>query len=115
MKPPIAALDPTERERLLNDIYYLNTAELRGFCNAHGIPFAILIEAPNGRRTRSKDLDRKGIVIDRILHFLNTATIKPARSFARKWLPPGISAALHSSPTLFCMGNTKIAMRPRSS
>ena len=103
MKPPIAALDPTERERLLNDIYYLNTAELRGFCNAHAIPFAILIEAPNGRRTRSKDLDRKGIVIDRILHFLNTAIIKPATVFRAEVVATRDlgRAPLESDPVLY--------------
>ena len=84
MKPPIAALDSAEREQLLADVYYLNIAELRGFCTAHSIPFVIEIEAADGRRTRSKDIDRKGIVIDRILHFLNTGIVKPATVFRKE-------------------------------
>ena len=75
MKPPLATLEPHEIERLLADIYYLNTAELRGFCKARGIPYTIRIESPDGRFTRSKDADRKGIVIDRIVHFLNTLSL----------------------------------------
>jgi hypothetical protein len=81
VKPLLATLEPHETERLLADIYYLNTAELRGFCNAHGIPYTIQIESGDGRFTRSKDADRKGIVIDRIVHFLKTGNVKPATTF----------------------------------
>ena len=84
MKASIAALTSAERERLLADVYYLNTAELRAFCIAHSIPFAILVEAPDGRLARSKDIDRKGIVIDRILHFLNTGAVKAATVFHKE-------------------------------
>lgn len=84
MKPLLATLEPHETKRLLADIYYLNTAELRGFCNAHGIPYTIQIESGDGRFTRSKDADRKGIVIDRIVHFLKTGNVKPATTFRKQ-------------------------------
>ena len=84
MKPPLATLEPHETERLLADIYYLNTVELRGFCKAHRIPYAIQIESADGRFTRSKDTDRKGIVIDRVVHFLKTGTVKPPTTFRRQ-------------------------------
>jgi hypothetical protein len=84
VKPPLAALEPNETERLLADIYYLNTAELRGFCDAHRIPYTIRIEGPDARFTRSKDADRKGIVIDRVVHFLKTGDVKPATTFRRQ-------------------------------
>jgi hypothetical protein len=84
VKPPLAALEPHEIERLLADIYYLNSAELRGFCKAHGIPYTIRIESPDGRLTRSKDTDRKGVVIERVVHFLNTGAVKPATTFRRQ-------------------------------
>jgi len=84
VKPPLTALEAHETERLLADIYYLNIAELRGFCNAHGIPYTIRMENADGRFTRSKDADRKGIVIDRIVHFLKTGVIKPATTFRRQ-------------------------------
>ena len=84
MKPPLATLEPHEIERLLADLYYLNSAELRGFCKAHGLPYTIRIESPDGGFTRSKDADRKGVVIDRIVHFLNTGAVKPATTFRRQ-------------------------------
>jgi hypothetical protein len=84
VKPLLATLEPHETKRLLADIYYLNTAELRGFCNAHGIPYTIQIESGDGRFTRSKDADRKGIVIDRIVHFLKTGNVKPATTFRKQ-------------------------------
>jgi hypothetical protein len=84
VKAPLATLEPHETERLLADIYYLNTAELRGFCNAQGIPYTIQIESGDGRFTRSKDADRKGIVIDRIVHFLKTGNLKPATTFRKQ-------------------------------
>lgn len=83
MKPPIDALTSDERERLLTDIYYLNMAELRGFCDARRIPYAIAVEHQDGRVTQTRDADRKGIVIDRVLHFLRTGRVKPATIFRR--------------------------------
>jgi hypothetical protein len=84
VKPPLATLEPHETERLLADIYYLNTAELRGFCKARRIPYMIQIESGDGHLTRSKDADRKGIVIDRIVHFLKTGNLKPATTFRKQ-------------------------------
>ena len=57
--------------------------ELREFCDAHGIPFAIYFETEDGRIRKSRDVDRKGIVIDRVLHFLNSRIIKPRTVFAK--------------------------------
>jgi hypothetical protein len=84
VNPPLATLERHESERLLADIYYLNTTELRGFCNAHRIPYTIRIESPDGRFIRSKDADRKGIVIERVVHFLKTGAVKPATTFRRQ-------------------------------
>ena len=66
---------------MLRDITYLNMQELKLLCDAHGIPYAIHFEQA-GRIIRSRDLDRKGIVIDRLVHFLKTGTIRPATLFA---------------------------------
>ncbi len=57
--------------------------ELREFCDTHGIPYAIYFETQDGRVRKSRDADRKGIVVDRVMHFLNTGTIKPRTVFAR--------------------------------
>lgn len=83
MKPPLDALTSDERDRLLRDIYYLNTTELRGFCDAHRIPYKIAIEKSDGRITSTSDADRKGIIIDRVLHFLKTGMVKPNTLFRK--------------------------------
>ncbi len=84
MTPPIDGLNSDGRERMLADIYYLNMEELREFCDARGISYIITIENADGRITQSRDADRKGIVIDRIVHFLKTGTIKPATIFRKE-------------------------------
>ncbi len=44
---------------------------------------------------KSRDADRKGIVIARVLHFLNTGTIKPRTVFAKSVVRLG---PMHSAP-----------------
>ena len=76
-------LTDSQRTELLESIYYLNMQELREFCDAHGIPYAIYFETEDGRMRKSRDADRKGIVIGRVLHFLNTGNIGPRTVFAK--------------------------------
>src|SRR3984885_3351603 len=57
--------------------------ELHDFCDAHGIPYAIYFENQDGLVRKSRDLDRKGIVIDRVVYFLNTGSVKPPTVFAK--------------------------------
>lgn len=73
-------LSSAEQAQLLDDIYYLNMGEFRQFCDAQGISYRIHIES-KGRVIRTSDCDRKGIVIDRILHLLRTGKIKPNTVF----------------------------------
>jgi hypothetical protein len=79
----LGKLTASQRTELLESIYYLNMQELREFCGAHQIPYVIYFEGDDGRIRKSRDADRKGIVIDRVLHFLNTGTIKPRTVFAK--------------------------------
>jgi hypothetical protein len=79
----LGKLSDSERAELLRNIYYLNMRELHDFCDAHAIPYAIYFESEDGRIRKSRDADRKGIVIDRIVHFLKTGTIKPRTVFAK--------------------------------
>ena len=79
----LKSLDDSERAELLANIYYLNMQELREFCDAHRIPYAIHFEGSDSRIRKSRDLDRKGIVIDRVIHFLRSAKIKPPTIFAK--------------------------------
>ncbi|MGO9452067.1 MAG: hypothetical protein ACLQDV_13660 [Candidatus Binataceae bacterium] len=83
MKAPIADLSQEDKEQLSADIYYLNMQELRDFCDAREIPYIIQMETADGRVVQTRDADRKGIVIDRILHFLNTGAITPDTIFRK--------------------------------
>ena len=79
----LGKLTDSQRSELLENIYYLNMHELRGFCDEHGIPYAIYFETEDGRIRKSRDADRKGVVIDRVVHFLKTGIIKPRTVFAK--------------------------------
>jgi hypothetical protein len=63
-----------EQKELLDDLNYLNTAEIKSFCQRHSIPYKIAIETRVGRRT-TKDVDRKGVMLKRIRHFLQTGVV----------------------------------------
>lgn len=71
----LSKLPKDEQKRLLDDLNYLNSAEIRSFCERHSIPYRIAIETKNGSRRMTKDLDRKGVTLNRIRHFLQTGMI----------------------------------------
>src|SRR5271156_2873753 len=72
---PISRLPKDERQQLLDDLNYLNISEIRGFCKRHSIPFKIAVETKDGHRRISRDDDRKGVILNRIRHFLQTGVI----------------------------------------
>jgi hypothetical protein len=72
---PISKLPKAGRQELLDDLNYLNLAEIKSFCRQHSIPYTIAIETEGGRRRRTKEDDRKGVMLDRIRHFLQTGVI----------------------------------------
>jgi hypothetical protein len=71
----ISKLPKDERKELLDDLNYLNSAEIKSFCKRHAIPYRIAIETIDGGRRATKDVDRKGVILDRIRHFLQTGVI----------------------------------------
>jgi hypothetical protein len=71
----ISKLPKGERHVLLDDLNYLNISEIRSFCKRHSIPYRIAIETKDGHRRMTKDDDRKGVVLNRIRHFLQTGAI----------------------------------------
>jgi hypothetical protein len=81
--PLLSSLSDTEKAEFLRDIYYLNMQELREFCDTNGIPYWIHFEAGDGRVIKSRDGDRKAIVIDRVLHFLSAGIVKPRTLFPK--------------------------------
>ena len=68
---PISRLPEDKRRELLDDLNYLNTGEIKSFCKRHAIPYTISIESNDGRR-KTKEDDRKGVILNRIRHFLKT-------------------------------------------
>ncbi|HUB80013.1 MAG TPA: hypothetical protein VMB03_14500 [Bryobacteraceae bacterium] len=72
---PILKLACEKRRALLEDLNYLNTAEIKSFCKQHAIPYRIVVETPDGRKWKTADDDRKGVILERIRHFLETGTV----------------------------------------
>src|ERR1700737_3659500 len=71
---PISSLPEDEQQELLDDLNYLNTAEIKSFCKRHSIPYTISIEpSEGGEKTKGKDL--KGVALNRIRHFLKTGVV----------------------------------------
>ena len=71
----ISQLSKTEQRELLDDLSYLNLREIRVFCNQHSIPYTIWVETDFGEKKRTKDTDRKSVVLGRIRHFLKTGLV----------------------------------------
>jgi hypothetical protein len=68
---------PAISRQLLDDLNYLNTAEIKSFCKRYSIPFTIAIETEDGRRRKTQDDDRKAVILGRIRHFLQTGEVLP--------------------------------------
>jgi hypothetical protein len=79
----IAHLSKKEQNALLSDMNYLNMSEIKSFCKKHKIPIAIMIETDEGL-VRSKDHDRKAIILDRMRHYLLTGVVKKPTVFPKR-------------------------------
>jgi hypothetical protein len=77
----IADLPKSSREALLADLNYLNMAEIKSFCKRHAIPYSIWIETRQGAIRKTHEDDRKGIILNRICHFLTTGRVLAATCF----------------------------------
>jgi hypothetical protein len=71
----IFKLGKQEQQELLRDLNYLNTAEIKSFCKRHAIPYTIAFETKDGSRRRTHDEDRKGVMLRRMRHFLQTGAV----------------------------------------
>ena len=78
---PISKLPKSQQDDFWNDLNYLNTAEIKSFCKQLSIPYTIAIETSDGRRKKTRDDDRKGVMLDRIRHFLQTGVVLPETVF----------------------------------
>ena len=73
----LSQLTKSEQTRLLEEMNYMNLAEIRGFCTERGIPYRIVAEYPSGKVKVTKDTDRKPIVLARIRNYLATGKVGP--------------------------------------
>jgi hypothetical protein len=78
----ISKLSPTQRRELLADLNYLNLVEIKTFCRQRGIPYTIWIETSAGDRLKTREDDRKGVILERIRTYLKTGTIPGPTCFA---------------------------------
>jgi hypothetical protein len=72
----------TRNDQLFKEMNYLNTKEYQGFCDTHNIPYHIHIEV-NGRLKKTREKDRKNIVLARIRKFVATGKIEGPTVFAK--------------------------------
>ena len=77
----IHSLSEPEQVALLEDLNYLNMVELKAFCNKHAIPYSIWIETTKRVRRKTRDDDRKGVMLHRIRHYLTTGELLDATCF----------------------------------
>jgi hypothetical protein len=71
-----------EQKELLSDLNYLNSAEIQSFCKRHSIPYKIAMEKRDGSRKTTRDVDRKGVILKRIRHFLETGAVLEQTCFS---------------------------------
>ena len=88
----LSRLTTSEQGRLLEELNYMNLAEIREFCSERGIPYRIVAEYPNGKVKATKDTDRKPIVLARVRRYLTTGqagqpTRIPAKIVREKYPP----------------------------
>lgn len=89
----INILTKEQRKELFQNLYYMDMEEVKVICSAWSIPFHIYIETPNKTLKKAGDLDRKGIILDRIKYYLETGEIKkptifPKSVVSKEKLPP---------------------------
>ena len=66
---------------MCTDLNYLNLAEIKAYCRQRGIPYSIWIETADGRRVKTGEDDRKGVILERIRAYLKSGTIHDATCF----------------------------------
>jgi hypothetical protein len=72
---PISKLPEKEQRELLDDLNYLNTAEIKSFCKRQSIPYAIAMGTNDGCGRKTNEDDRKGAILDRVRHFFKTGVV----------------------------------------
>ncbi len=80
----IAKLPKQQRQQLLDDLNYLNMAEIKSFCQRLSIPYRITIETEDKSTRATSEEDRKGVVLNRIRTFLQKGVIPEETRFCAR-------------------------------
>ncbi len=96
-RPSRPKLSAADRARLFDLAQYLNLAEMKGYCDQHGLPLYIHVERPGRTPRRTGDRDRKDVVLQRILAYAvdgkrNGPTIYPASVLCDRPLPKTLTS-----------------------
>ena len=78
----ISHLTIAERRDVLADLNYFNMEEINQICKRHKIPYWIAIETGEGERRKTSELDRKGVVLNRVRQFLESGVIPKETCFS---------------------------------
>jgi hypothetical protein len=81
MRSLISILSKEEQRLLLHNLNYLHMAEIQSICKKHGIPYTITIAAAAAQHRKTSEPDRKGIILQRLRHFLKTGKVQRATCF----------------------------------
>lgn len=73
-----------EKNELFQNINYMNFSELKTTCDKYKIPYKIHIEVSKNKLKKINDMDRKGIIIKRIKHFVSTGKTQKPTIFPNK-------------------------------
>ena len=85
----LSQLTRKERVRLLEELNYMNLAEIRGFCKTHGIPYRIVAEHSSKKLCATADTDRKPVVLARVRRYLRTGNAGRPTCIAAKIVRTG--------------------------
>jgi len=77
----LSHLSKANQKDLLEELNYLNMGEIKAFCKKHSIPYTIRIETREGHRRSTSEADRKGVILGRIRHYLETGTVPDPTCF----------------------------------
>jgi len=78
----ISGLRKNEQRELMNDLNYLNLGEIKKLCKRHSIPYRIFVRDENGKKRATSEEDRKGVILKRVRHFLETGRVLPETCFS---------------------------------
>ncbi|KHD88625.1 MAG: hypothetical protein OM95_07370 [Bdellovibrio sp. ArHS] len=82
----ISHLTQAQQKELMNDLNYLNMQEIKTFCRHHGLPLHIHAEYKKNVLQKTKELDRKGVVLDRVRQYLKTGKVPPPSVIPNKMI-----------------------------